>query len=357
MKSAEKKNSFLLPLILLVLLCLILAGIIGYLVYLHSIDLPPEISKAIATPRVTDAPRHAPTESPVPAPTVTPIPAAEATKEPEWQFNNDSEQFWIEGAIRRTDQYRSPDLSVTVQTVVDNETFGRRVMYYVADIYVRDVTQVLTASCRGDFSRNGSGSVEKTAKNVNALLAISGDYCGFHRDSLVIRNGIVYRQKMRTDMDVCLLLRDGTMETYRGGTVTLREILSKDVWQAWQFGPALLNSEGDARTSFSSASIGGRNPRCCIGYVDPGHYKFVVVDGRQKASRGVTLTELASLMESLGCRAAFNLDGGASAHFFWKDQIFNSPSKGGRNMSDIIYIEKETYPDSLYFHGKGGTRQ
>ena len=79
------------------------------------------------------------------------------------------------------------------------------------------------------------------------------------------------------------------------------------------------------------------------------------MDGRSKQSRGVTLHELASLMEMLGCRRAFNLDGGASAHFFYKDKIFNVPSNnGGRQISDIIYIAKEDYPDAFYFHGKDG---
>lgn len=358
MKSNAQEKSVLLPLILLIPLCLILAAIFGYIAYLHTVNTPSEqLPRTVFEPAVTEAPTERATASPVPGPTVTPIPAAEATAEPEWQFTGNSEHFWAEGAVRRSESFRSPDLSVSVQTVVDTETFHRRVTYYIADIFVRDITQIKTASCRGDFNRGGAGSVSRTAKNVNALVAVSGDYCGCHRDSLVIRNGTVYRKSVRTDMDVCLLLKDGTMETIRGGTVTLKEILEKDIWQAWQFGPALLTDDGEARTSFPNSNVGGRNPRCCIGYADPGHYMFVVVDGRQKQSRGVTLRELASLMESLGCRTAFNLDGGASAHFFWHDRVYSNPSGGGRSISDIIYIEKEDYPDSDYLHGKGGNRK
>jgi hypothetical protein len=351
--SSEKK-SIALPLVLFILLCLILAAIVGYIVYLHIHAPAPQPVPVKATSEPTAEPSATPHATAVPEPTATPVPAAEATQEPDYPFREDDVKFWTEGALRLSGSYRSPTLSVNVRTVVDNSTYGRRVTYYVADVYVRAVTQLRAASCSGDFQRTGHGSVERTAKQVNALVAISGDYCGFHRDSLVIRNGEVYRKSMRTNMDVCLLLRDGTMETYRSGTITLKEILDKDPWQAWQFGPALLNEEGDARTSFASTSISPRNPRSCIGYVDPGHYVFVVVDGRQKHSRGLTLTELASLMETLGCRQAFNLDGGASAHFFWHDTIFNKPSKGGRQISDIIYVAKEDYPDSFYFRGKDG---
>ena len=48
------------------------------------------------------------------------------------------------------------------------------------------------------------------------------------------------------------------------------------------------------------------------------------------------------------------MDGGASAHFYWNDQVINNPSGGGRKISDIIYIAKETYPVSPYFPGKDG---
>ncbi len=41
------------------------------------------------------------------------------------------------------------------------------------------------------------------------------------------------------------------------------------------------------------------------------HYCFLVIDGKQKNySRGMFLDEMAQLFESLGCKAAYNLDGG-----------------------------------------------
>ncbi len=351
------KKTAVLPWILLITLLLALSAIIGYILHLNTAHEPkqpastpvPTVSPsslAFATPHATKA-----------AATATPIPADEKPT-PAWQFVDDADQFWMDGILRRTDDsYRSPGLSVNVRTVIDTKTYPRRVMYYVADIYVRDVTQIKTESYSGDFSHPGRGSVPKTAKRVNALLAISGDYCGVQKGSLVIRNGVVYRESLRKDMDTCLLLRDGTMETFRAGKIALSDILQMDVWQAWQFGPLLLENDGEVRSSFASVNIAVQNPRSCIGYVAPGHYMFVVVDGRQKHSRGLTLSELAALMKSLGCTRAFNLDGGASAHFYWRDKIFSSPSKGGRSISDIVYLSKEDYTDSFYFPGKDGLHE
>ncbi len=68
--------------------------------------------------------------------------------------------------------------------------------------------------------------------------------------------------------------------------------------------------EVSARPSFAAA----RHPRTAVGY-DPttGTTWLVVVDGRQAPySAGMTLPELAALLEALGAQEAINLDGGGS---------------------------------------------
>ena len=216
-----------------------------------------------------------------------------------------------------------------------------------------DVTQIRTACASGDFSRARSGQVEKIAKKADAIVAISGDYCSARAKSVIIRNGEVYKQSIG-DGDICLLLRNGEMVTMRSAGASMKKILEMDPWQAWEFGPALFDSKGNPITSYPGIGISVRNPRSCIGYIEPGHYCLVVVDGRQKESRGVTLKELALLMQSLGCKQAYNLDGGASAQFFWKDTILNHPSGGGRPIADIIYVAYESYSASRFYCGKAG---
>jgi exopolysaccharide biosynthesis protein len=57
-----------------------------------------------------------------------------------------------------------------------------------------------------------------------------------------------------------------------------------------------------------------RHPRTSVGYKDGKIVYFLVADGRQTSySMGLTLDELASLMQSLGVKAAANLDGGGSS--------------------------------------------
>lgn len=356
MNRNSKHKSCIAPIIVICVCSAILFLIVGYIVVrnFETDTVPEQISVDAGT---TPSPMRSetPTTTPTPdaTPYVSPVPAADVTAEPQWQFDAFSDHFWMDGVLTRETEYRSPSLSVIYRRVYDTETFHRRLTYFTAEIFASDVTQIRTASFKGDFNKRGHGDVEDMAIKNNALVAISGDYYGFHGDSLVIRNGEVYRAKLRSG-DICLLLRDGTMETLRSKDASIEQILDKDPWQAWQFGPMLLTASGEARTSFPDSSLNSQNPRSCIGYIEPGHYFFVVVDGRQKFSRGLTLSELAELMESLGCVQAFNLDGGASAHFFWDGHIVSNPSGGGREISDIIYIAKENYPVSPYFPGKDG---
>ena len=83
--------------------------------------------------------------------------------------------------------------------------------------------------------------------------------------------------------------------------------------------------------------INDRAPRSAIGYYDPGHYCLVSVDGRQGSySQGMSLSELSQAMIDLGCKDAYNLDGGQSSMLVFQGDIIGKPYKGGRSVSDII---------------------
>lgn len=90
-------------------------------------------------------------------------------------------------------------------------------------------------------------------------------------------------------------------------------------------------------------SIGGRNPRTAIGYTKDNDLILVTVDGREGSSIGLTLKELASLMKSLGCTNAINLDGGCSTVMYVNGQIVNRPQQtGGIALSNALVISKRS---------------
>ena len=228
--------------------------------------------------------------------------------------------------------YTSPDISITVDEV--NE---ENLTYYVADIYVRDITCFQTALAENTYGSGFRDSIEDMAVLNNALLAVNGDYYGNTTEGVVIRNGVIYRANP-TDCDVCVLYYDGSMKVMPGSSFSVEEAIADGAWQAWTFGPALLDTDGSVLTRFSSTNrIISANPRTAIGYYEPGHYCMVVVDGRGE-SAGITLPDLSQLFHDLGCRAAYNLDGGNSSIMVWNNEIVNDPSGGGRESSDALLI-------------------
>lgn len=169
------------------------------------------------------------------------------------------------------------------------------------------------------------------------MFAVSGDYVGPRTDGIVFRNGELLRNSYCSSF--CVLYIDGTMAIYEKREKSAKELREIGVWQSWCFGPNLLDQNGHGMEI--THELMRLNPRCAIGYYEPGHYCFVVVDGRQKYySIGMTLTELSAYMESLGCKAAYNLDGGQTAQMVLDDGLVNQPTNGGRRVGDIIYLER-----------------
>lgn len=288
----------------------------------------------ILTITATPAPTETPIPTPTPTPTATPVPTG-------LLLDRYTELFSEAGTATCSEEsYQSNALSFTVSKIYDAETYAQNVTYYVVDIYTQDIELIQSYAAGGDFSKNHNDTVENMAVESGCLLAVSGDYYGHNTKGLVIRNGVLYRDSLVDSRDVCVLYRDGRMETYEAGSFTVEELMAGDPWQAWAFGPA-LTADGQVRgeSAFKKLNYAARNPRCAIGYYEPGHYCFVMVDGRQGSySRGLTLVELSELMVSLGCTKAYNLDGGDSAQLYWQGRIYNSPSGDGRDMSDIVYL-------------------
>ena len=90
------------------------------------------------------------------------------------------------------------------------------------------------------------------------------------------------------------------------------------------------------------SSVGGRNPRTAIGYTKDNNLILLTADGREDASIGLTLNELAKLMHQLGCVNAMNLDGGGSTVMYVNGQVVNKPAvQGGIPLSHTLIVRKD----------------
>lgn len=243
-----------------------------------------------------------------------------------------AEFFTSDGSVEVTDtSYRSGDIYVNMSTVKEDN-----LTYYVADIYVSSIYNFKTAFANDTYGRGYTQTTLTQAKNNGAVIAVNGDYYGFREQGIVVRNGMVYRTEIWED--ACVLYYNGVMETYSKQEFDMQQAIDGGAWQAWSFGPALLDKEGKAVTGFESA-IDGYHPRSAIGYFEPGHYCFVTIDGRQTGhSLGMSFENMAKMFEEMGCAAAYNLDGGKTSVMAFMDKVYNRPYEGGRKVSDILYI-------------------
>jgi len=238
---------------------------------------------------------------------------------------------FTDGEVIKTDSsYMSENVNVTMTMVQENG-----VTYYMQDIYIRSIENLQSAFAEDTYGKAVTDWVLDMAVENNAVTAINGDYYGVESGGVVIRNGVLYRDDANSD--VLVLYYDGTMKAFSAAEFDADLEMANGAYQAWNFGPVLVE-DGTALTSFSSR-ISSANPRTAIGYVEPGHYVFITVDGRQAGySSGMTLKQLAETMEDLGCQVAYNLDGGQTSTMTFGDEIANQPYKGGRLTSDIIFI-------------------
>lgn len=277
------------------------------------------IPTAMTTPTST-------TPSPTPTPAVTPQPIDSTA------WGSKFPGKFTDGEVIQTgNTYKSANINVTVTMVQENG-----VTYYLAGIYMTDLKYFRTAFANDEFD-NGSETTPAIAKNNNAIIAINGDYCSYNKGP-VLRNGVLYRDQ--NYRDVLVMYNDGTMETYTKDEFDMEAAQSKGAYQIWTFGPMLLDG-GQPMTEFNS-SLGKLNPRTAVGYYEPGHYCFIVVDGRQgDYSKGMTFADLSQLFYDLGCKAAFNLDGGQTSEMAFMGEFANQPYHGGRAVSDILYIADE----------------
>ncbi len=306
----------------------------------------PAANTATATPEdaveitffaATEAPTITPLATPTPVPTPTPTPTPEPT--PDGLCGGRYPDKFADVPTLGELSYKSPTLGIEIHSETLQNQYDTDILNYtIADVYVQDLNELKTMAANDNFNRKYSQPIEQIAGDANALLAISGDYYSNESEGVVIRNGILYRKSLFKNEDLCVLYRDGTMKMLKYGTFTANDVIDADPWQVWGFGPRLLDDNG---LPFSEINhrLNYANPRCAIGYYEPGHYCFIVVDGRQEGySDGITLVALSQLMYDLGCTAAYNLDGGASARIYWNGAILNSPSSDNRTVADIIYF-------------------
>lgn len=266
--------------------------------------------------------------------------------------------------FREREHYSDPDIYIDITTHRDD---ADTTTYYVADIRINSLGYLKTALAKDTYGMHIKERTSDICKRKKGILAINGDTYGEQEGGYVVRNGLPLREtknlnRMRgtTSKAEDLIIRgDGTFAVIDERYTSFEEVTAQNPWQVFSFGPALVKENEvsvNENEEVGVALSGNRNQRCAIGIISPCHYCFVVSDGRNSESSGISLFTLGTIMKNLHCETAYNLDGGGSATMYLDDGTGNANKLGHlvntpgqlegdktvkqREVSDIVYIGK-----------------
>lgn len=234
--------------------------------------------------------------------------------------------------------YEDENIKIDISTYREYNT-----NIYVANIYASS-NYLKTVFANNSYGKNVTSKTSSIASANNAILAINGDYYGVQESGYVLRNGVIYRDKPKSNQEDLVIYENGTFEIINENNVSLEKLKEKGAYQVLSFGPALLidgviNINETKEVSKSMAS----NPRTALGIIDENHYIFIVSDGRTNENKGLSLYQLATFAKSIGVKTLYNLDGGGSSTMYFNGKVINNPTTNGkkiaeRMVSDIVYI-------------------
>ncbi len=245
----------------------------------------------------------------------------------------------IEPVITQT-SYSDENIQITIDTIREFDTD-----IYIAEIIVTDSSFLKTGLAENSFGTNVKEKTSVIAQENNAILAINGDFYGFRDYGYVMRNGYLYRETLTSGGNEDLVIyQNGNMDIIQELDVSAKTLEEQGAEHIFSFGPGLiLGGEIIVDETSQVEREDASNPRTAIAMIEPNHYIFMVADGRTELSSGLSLEEMAIVLNSYNCEVAYNLDGGGSATMVFMGEVVNNPTTNGkdikeRSVSDIVYI-------------------
>ena len=270
----------------------------------------------------------------------------EFASHPEWALPLD----FTPGYEPKADQYTEngyEDESIRVKTEHQEMDDGTKI--HIAYVQIADPSQLRTGVVNPEkLGSSKTASVSALAKKYNAVIAINGDnYVDKpEKTTFEYRMTNKIRSKTNRTKDILVIDDQGDFHLFQKSQ-GIKEFpnelkkMERKLVNAFTFGPALVIdgelTEIDENYGYNPH---GREPRAAIGQMGPLSYVLVVVEAKDRSgSSGFSQTKLGEFMHELGCKQAFNLDGGNSAEMVFGDQVIKGMAGGDeRGLSDIIYF-------------------
>lgn len=234
--------------------------------------------------------------------------------------------------------YEDPSIRVKIETMRAYDT-----TITVARVRIAHASQIRTAMA-ARYGSTGTVRPDKLAQRANAVLAVNGDYFSFNAAGYLVRQGVTYRENAKRIYDMLIIDKNGDFHILVDPTkVKVREYLENGgtIVNSFNFGPALVvDGEIIVTTKRQDSGVKRRTQRMAVGQTGPLEYICVATEGPENpGSKGLTIPQLCELMQQLGVRQAYNLDGGSSTSMLLGGEKINAPdSNKVRAVCDILYF-------------------
>lgn len=218
---------------------------------------------------------------------------------------------------------------------------------FVAYVKIATPSQLRTAIAGNKLSSTRTNQTSVITAAYNGIVGINGDYYSDkdRQGGHIVRQGQVMRERVSDNFDLLFIDELGDLHVFHRGKAEQQEAVDAfkqehEIVNAFCFGPGLVidGEKPEDVSKYKWFDPSGENPRAGIGQIDMLTYVLVAVNGRTDESIGVTMDQFADIMLELGCKQAYNLDGGNSATLAYNGEVFNTKVQKERDVSDIIYF-------------------
>lgn len=237
--------------------------------------------------------------------------------------------------------YADPSVTVRIE-----EYEYKKTRCLVAWIKVADQSQLRTAPAY-DFTRDKVDTPLNMANRMQAVVAISGDFCSYwshQQGGYMVRQNTLYLDQPIKGRDTLLIDDQGNFHIVTDTRDwKIQEVTGTyNIVNSLNFGPGLvvdgvcLDDEYGAEFNQSFEN----HQRAAICQMGENEYAFAVCEGIWTGeSKGLTMKDWAHFLYDLGFQQAYNLDGGNTTALIFHGEKLNEPGNPHhRQISDIIYI-------------------
>lgn len=216
--------------------------------------------------------------------------------------------------------------------------------FYIADIVCAPGSSLYTVTWNTERPGRTNGLPHTMALDSRAVYAQSGDFYSYRvandrYPGHIVRDGkVLYKKSYSKLIDAIPNLAtmgffpSGKAEVNEAWEMSAQDYVDRGATTVVAFGPILLRNGEMA--DVDKDEYNHREPRSCIGIVDPGHYVGLLVEGRKPHSDGAYLTECAQILYGMGCWDAINLDGGNTAAMLFMGESVQLAANGGVDEND-----------------------